>query len=153
MLTLASTLVPRRAAGAPRNVLAALECEAVAVALEGCSLRLASGATERGLAAALVLLEFNFFAPEGAQGRETQFVVRSVVQCIFHINFRLGTSWQAGRYARFPGCLGHGMTGWQRGRGSPEKCGMVRPGKRSQTMVLTWGFLHRLCRYTMLYMR
>ncbi|KAL4443524.1 hypothetical protein ABPG75_011261 [Micractinium tetrahymenae] len=55
----------RAAQGAPRGVLAALECEAVAVAVEGCSLRLAAGATERGLAVALVLLEFNFFAPEG----------------------------------------------------------------------------------------
>ncbi|KAL4447355.1 hypothetical protein ABPG77_007388 [Micractinium sp. CCAP 211/92] len=55
----------RATQGAPHAVLAALECEAVAAALEGCLLRLAAGATERGLAVALVLLEFNFFAPEG----------------------------------------------------------------------------------------
>lgn len=41
----------------------------MAAALEGCLLRLAAGATERGLAVALVLLEFNFFAPEGALKR------------------------------------------------------------------------------------
>ena len=46
-------------------MLAALECEAVALALAGVQLRLSAGGTERALAALLVLLEFNFFSPEG----------------------------------------------------------------------------------------
>lgn len=36
--------------------------------LEGTALRLAAGATERAVAALQVLLEFNWFAPEGERG-------------------------------------------------------------------------------------
>lgn len=56
---------PSCASGAPVEVLQALEAEGAALALEGASLQLAAGATERGVAALGVLLEFNFFAPEG----------------------------------------------------------------------------------------
>jgi hypothetical protein len=52
-------------AGAPPDVLAALEAEAAAVAVEGAQLRLAAGATEAAVAAVLAVLEFNFFSPEG----------------------------------------------------------------------------------------
>jgi hypothetical protein len=52
-------------AGAPAAVLASLEGEAVGLVLEGAALRLAAGAGERALAALLVLLEFNWFSPEG----------------------------------------------------------------------------------------
>ena len=46
-------------------MLAPLEAEAVGIVLEGAALRLAAGAGERALAALLVLLEFNWFSPEG----------------------------------------------------------------------------------------
>lgn len=51
--------------GAPPSVLGELEAEAAALVLEGTALRLAAGATERGIATLLVLLDFNWFAPEG----------------------------------------------------------------------------------------
>ena len=65
-LCLRSTSPLFHPAGAPPDVLSSLECEAAAVALEGLALRLAAGAGERALAGLLVLLEYNFFSPEGA---------------------------------------------------------------------------------------
>ena len=57
-------------AGTPAKELAPLEAEAVGLVLEGAALRLAAGAGERALAALLVLLEFNWFSPEGERSGE-----------------------------------------------------------------------------------
>lgn len=54
--------------GALPSVLGELEAEAAAIVLEGAALRLAAGATERAIASLLVLLDFNWFAPEGEWG-------------------------------------------------------------------------------------
>ena len=51
--------------GAAPAALAALECDAVALALDACQAALAGGATELGVAQLQVLLEYTFFAPEG----------------------------------------------------------------------------------------
>lgn len=57
-------------------MLAQLECDAAAVAVEGAQLRFAAGATEHAIATIQVLLEFNFLSPEGgwAHGQCAVFV-------------------------------------------------------------------------------